>query len=170
MIPHPSDQIVFVRNVKLREIWLQTSQMSYWEWKKLETFTKLGMCPVTCHLTYKHPFPAPRGQACTNKGSMCHQAPFFPPPWPAFNKLIWSGYCSLLQLKNQSLEGCRIFPEVQALTLGLSPRSARWSCMWPDGPVRATKDPLLCKVRHDFASSQSSVSMSFMLCSWHTAS
>lgn len=39
-------------------------------------------------------------------------------PWPAFNKLIWTMYCSLFKLKTQSHEDYKIFPEGHAMTCG----------------------------------------------------
>lgn len=99
--------------------------------------------PATCLINT--PLLPPEGEPSTHKKNMYCQAPFSTPPWPALNKLTWNIYCSLLKLKNQSLEDYGIFQKSWHWLLDLlqAPQSgaASGAGHGPVGPASAPEGP-----------------------------
>ena len=124
-----------------------------------------NICPIAANLI-NIPLPPLKGKPWLIR-EICVTS-----PWPAVHKLIWTIYCSLFKLETQSLEDCKIFPEVQALSSGSYPSliggdacSVSPRPVGPDTPGRA---PWLCSGwmvwGNCFLSAQ--VSISFLLWSW----
>lgn len=102
-------------------------KVPYRKSEKQQTFATLSMCLVTCHLPYEHSFPAPRGWAFTNEGNTCHRDPLFLLPGLPLTSLPEIFIVLCWSWKTSPIEDCKIFPKVQALIPGSSPRPAQWS-------------------------------------------
>lgn len=123
-----------------------------------------NICPIAANLI-NIPLPPLKGKPWLIR-EICVTS-----PWPAVHKLIWTIYCSLFKLETQSLEDCKIFPEVQALRSGSYPSliggdacSVSPRPVGPDTPGRA---PWLCSGwmvwGNCFLSAQVSISFLFVV-------
>lgn len=136
MVPHPSDWIAFVRNVKYftnprGNLTLNKPKVSYREWDKQEIFAKLGLSSVTSHLSCEHSFSVPRGWAFTNKGIAYHQAPLFPLLGLLLTSLSELFIVLCLSWKTSPMKTVEPSQKFRHRPIpGSSPNPAQWSYLW----------------------------------------